>query len=265
MFGPPQASSSVPRPFGDAVLDGFDFDFEAAAQNMAPFAARLRAVMDAASSPGRRFYLAAAPQCPIPDVAMDAILQSVALDFVSVQFYNNHCGAPAFNAADDATSNFNFADWDAWARGSKNPNVKILLGVPGSPGAAGSGYVAPARLAEVIAYSKRFASFGGVMVWDMSQVFSGGSGFLDGVAASLGGVGSVQPPPPPPPSPPVTVPSWTTVWVPPPSTPTQGSGGGGGALQSQWQQCGGNGYKGPTGCKTPFTCVKQSEWWAHCN
>jgi chitinase len=42
MFGPVQSGSSALRPFGSAVLDGFDFDFEANVQNMATFANELR-------------------------------------------------------------------------------------------------------------------------------------------------------------------------------------------------------------------------------
>ena len=48
------------RPFGAAVVDGFDIDIEAVSANMAPFAARLRALADAAG--GRRYYLSATPQ-----------------------------------------------------------------------------------------------------------------------------------------------------------------------------------------------------------
>ncbi|KAK5652828.1 hypothetical protein OQA88_9494 [Cercophora sp. LCS_1] len=182
MFGP-SSSPSVPRPFGSAVIDGFDFDFEAATQNMAPFAMRLRQLMDAATaSAGRQFYLAAAPQCPYPDRPMDEILQSTRLDFVMVQFYNNWCGTSSFAPGGGG---FNFATWDQWARGSENPNVKVLVGIPGSPSAAGSGYVDAGVIADVIAFARSFPSFGGVMVWDMSQIKSNG-GFLESVAASLG-------------------------------------------------------------------------------
>lgn len=62
---------------------------------------------------------------------------------------------------------------DNWAKTvSKNKNVKILLGVSGSPAAAGTGYVAGSQLANVIKYSQTFLSFGGVMMWDMNQVWA---------------------------------------------------------------------------------------------
>lgn len=52
--------STVLRPFGDAVLDGFDFDFESPVTNVVPFAARLRTLMDQDST--KQHYLTAAPQ-----------------------------------------------------------------------------------------------------------------------------------------------------------------------------------------------------------
>lgn len=48
-FGPDSNSSAL-RPFGDAVVDGFDFDFEATVSNMATFGNELRSLMDADTS-----------------------------------------------------------------------------------------------------------------------------------------------------------------------------------------------------------------------
>ncbi|KAK1836437.1 glycoside hydrolase superfamily [Podospora conica] len=255
MFGPAQPASTVPRPFGAAALDGFDLDFEFPGAYLATFAARLRTLMNAATD--KRYYLSAAPQCPLPDRALNTVLRNVPLDFVSVQFYNNYCGAPSFGSARDA-GNFNFAAWDAWAKRSRNPAVKVLVGVPGTPQAAGSGYVSPAQLARVVEYSKRFSSFGGVMVWDMSQVYSsaGGRRLLNGIVGSLGGV--VVPPVTTttrPPAPTTTSTRRPTFTLPPPRP---------GTLR-QWQQCGGIGYSGPRVCRAPYRCVRLSQWWSHCN
>ena len=82
--------------------------------------------------------------------------------------------------------NFDFNTWDNWAKTvSKNKNVKLLLGVPAGQTAAGSGYQSASQLQQVINYCKTFSSFGGVMMWDMSQAFAN-SGFLSGVASDLG-------------------------------------------------------------------------------
>lgn len=91
MFGPVQAGSTVNRPFGNAVVDGFDFDFESSTANTAPFANELRALMNTATAAGdKEYYLSAAPQCPYPDVADNDMLSgAVSFDFISIQFYNN--------------------------------------------------------------------------------------------------------------------------------------------------------------------------------
>ncbi|KAL4815318.1 glycoside hydrolase superfamily [Aspergillus spinulosporus] len=219
-FGPDQNDTNVHRPFGSAVIDGFDFDFEAVVTNAGVFATRLRALADA--DPSKTYYLTAAPQCPYPDAADKDILNtdsSAAIDAVFVQFYNNYCGVNAYSPARNipagartkagdklrvredwygrphrssgsgnraAASNFNFDVWDNWAlTQSKNKNVRVFLGVAANTGAASTGYLPVTSLEPVISYSKGFESFGGVMMWDVSQAY-GNPGFLDGVAKALG-------------------------------------------------------------------------------
>jgi chitinase len=76
--------------------------------------------------------------------------------------------------------------WDNWAKTvSKNPDVKVFLGVPAGPTAAGAGYESASALTDVINYCKAFSSFGGVMMWDASQAWAN-QGFLSGVASALG-------------------------------------------------------------------------------
>ncbi|KAI0595533.1 glycoside hydrolase family 18 protein [Biscogniauxia sp. FL1348] len=181
LFGPNTAYAN--RPFGSAVIDGFDFDFEATTQNFVPFASRLRSLMDADLS--KPYYLSAAPQCPYPDAAMNDMLNgAISFDFIQIQFYNNYCGVQAFTPGSTTQNNYNFETWDTWAKQtSKNPDVKILMGVPANTG-AGGGYQDAAALDPIIQYNKQFSSFGGVMMWDMSQLY-GNPGFLDAVYASL--------------------------------------------------------------------------------
>lgn len=204
-FGPQQVGSSALRPFGSASIDGFDFDFEATVNNMATFGNQLRSLMDSAtSSTGRNFYLSAAPQCPYPDYADNQMLDgAVPFDFVSdgvtspvtntrpnfqqinIQFYNNYCGSQSYVPGASQQNNFDFSTWDNWAKTvSLNPNVKLMLGVPAGPTAAGSGYESASQLQQVISYSETFSSFGGVMMWDASQAYAN-SGFLSGIASDL--------------------------------------------------------------------------------
>ncbi|EGP83715.1 chitinase glycoside hydrolase family 18, partial [Zymoseptoria tritici IPO323] len=189
MFGPPGTAATVLRPFHSVSVDGFDLDIEAPTQNFVPFAKRLRALMNAANTDAnlnRQFYLTVAPQCPYPDVNNDAMLNGgVEFDAVFVQFYNNYCGIQSFIPGAATQWNYNFDTWNKWAvNGSANPNVKVFIGVPAGPTAAGSGYLSVANLKPVIEYSKKFSSFGGIMAWDASQAYVN-TGFLSGIKAAL--------------------------------------------------------------------------------
>ncbi|PNS18442.1 Chitinase 1 [Sphaceloma murrayae] len=182
-FGPVNGSSGALRPFADAVVDGFDFDIESAASNTVAFAQRLRTLIN--NYKAKRMILTAAPQCPYPDAAVGPILANVGVDAIFIQFYNNYCGTQSFTAGSASQNNFNYQTWDNWAKTvSKRKNVRIFLGVPGGPTAAGSGWKTAAGLRPIINYCKGFSSFGGVMVWDVSQAYAR-AGFLAGVKKAL--------------------------------------------------------------------------------
>ncbi|KAI7228724.1 hypothetical protein KC330_g7779 [Hortaea werneckii] len=170
-FGPKQDESTL-RPFGPAVIDGFDLDFETTMNNAAPFANRLRELMNEDTT--KQYFLTAAPQCPYPDLADNEMLNgSTYFDAIFIQFYNNYCGVNSFVPGSTEQANFNFETWTNWARTvSANPDVKILLGVPANTGAAGTGYLPVSSLGPIIAYCKRFPSFAGVMMWDASQAYA---------------------------------------------------------------------------------------------
>lgn len=273
MFGPVQSGSTVNRPFGDAVVDGFDFDFESTTQNMAPFASELRSLMDnATAAGGKKYYLSAAPQCPYPDQADNDMLNGVvSFDFINVQFYNNYCGVNTFVVGASTQPYFNFDTWDTWARTvSANPAVKVLLGIPANTGAAGSGYTTGSTLEAAIQYSETFSSFGGVMMWDMSQLYAN-TGFLAEVVSDLGSGGSTT----------TTSTATTTTSSATTSrtsttlttsttktststTSTTTSAAATGTPVAQWGQCGGNGYTGSTACASPYSCVCLSVWWCQC-
>ncbi|KAF9995190.1 Chitinase 1 [Entomortierella chlamydospora] len=151
---------SPTRPFGDAVLDGVDLDLEAGTNlGYVAFIQTLRAKF---ASSSKKFYITAAPQCPYPDFATKAALNAAWFDLVWVQFYNNYCGTQSYG-----TSNFNFDQWNDWATTvSLNPDVRILLGVPGGPGGASTGIVGSSQLLTILAGVKSYSNFGGVMMWD---------------------------------------------------------------------------------------------------
>ncbi len=228
---------------------------------MAPFANQLRSLMDADTArTGKQWLLTAAPQCPYPDSADNDMLNGqVFFNAIWVQFYNNYCGLQSFVPGSATQNNFNFAVWDNWAKTiSKNPAVKVLLGVPGSATAAGAGFESGSTLAAIIAYCNQFSSFGGVMSWDMSQIYAN-PGFLDGVKSDLGAA--------------VTVPistvasTMTTITT---SALTTTAGGvtattpAGPGTVNQWNQCGGIGWTGGTVCVAPYKCTVLSIWYSQC-
>ncbi|KAG0070721.1 Chitinase 1 [Linnemannia elongata] len=201
--------SSGTRPFGDAVLDGVDLDLESG-QNAGYVALvdSLRAKFAAAGG-ARRYYITAAPQCPYPDRATKDALEQSWFDLVWVQFYNNYCGVNNFGLG----SSFNFATWNNWATTvSLNKNVRILLGVPGGPGAAGTGVIDAARLNNILAEVQSHSNFGGVMMWDAGIARQ--SGLAASAARFLRGSSSGSLDIPKPPAPPIA-PTPPTVSAPP--------------------------------------------------
>ncbi|KAG2753615.1 carbohydrate-binding module family 5 protein [Suillus brevipes Sb2] len=159
--------TSSTRPFGTAVLDGIDMDIESGSQTgYAAFLKALRKLMDANE---KQFYLTAAPQCVFPDANLGDTLNAVGFDAVYVQFYNNWCGLQNYNNSDA----WNFGTWDNWAK-TKSPNrdVKIYIGASASP-SAGDDYVDPGTLSTIIQETMaQYSSFGGVMLWDVSQAYA---------------------------------------------------------------------------------------------
>ncbi|RKP38501.1 glycoside hydrolase superfamily [Dimargaris cristalligena] len=176
--------SSDTRPFGSVQLDGIDLDIEGGSSTgYAAFVKALRNMYSKASD-GKHYLVAAAPQCPYPDAYMGPLLSSSWVDMVFVQFYNNFCGVNNFPRF------FNFEEWQNWAdKVAVNKNVKVYLGVAGSPSAASFGYVGPDRLAEIINDSRpKYPAFGGVMIWDASQSYNnkvGGSSFAQSIKSTL--------------------------------------------------------------------------------
>lgn len=118
-----------------------------------------------AKDSSKKYYITGAPQCPFPDAMMGTVMDEVGFDAVMVQFYNNYCAT--------ASGSFNFNTWDTWAKKtSPNKNVKILLGIPGSSAAAGSGYVPFAQLKPIVEnVYNTYSSFGGVMLWGKPSDF----------------------------------------------------------------------------------------------
>ncbi|GMF03032.1 unnamed protein product [Ambrosiozyma monospora] len=117
-FGGGSDVSSSDRPFGDSIIDGFDFDIErGSSTGYAALTTKLREYYDKDSS--KQYYISAAPQCVYPDKYIGDMLSNAYVDYAFIQFYNNPCAV-------DATFN-----WDTWAdyaaNTSPNKNIKLFL------------------------------------------------------------------------------------------------------------------------------------------
>ncbi|XP_022774002.1 hevamine-A-like [Durio zibethinus] len=149
--------TSASRPLGSAVLDGIDFDIELGSTKYWDDLARYLA---AYSKPGKKVYLSAAPQCPIPDKFLGTALSTGLFDYVWVQFYNN----PPCQYSPGNTSKI-LASWKRWA--DIKAIKKLFLGLPAAKAAAGSGYIPPAVLiSQILPEIKKSPKYGGVMLWN---------------------------------------------------------------------------------------------------
>ncbi|KAB2086450.1 hypothetical protein ERO13_A04G029800v2 [Gossypium hirsutum] len=147
---------SASRPFGDAILDGIDFDIEGGTNQHWDDLAKY---LSGYSQQGKKVYLTAAPQCPFPDAWVGGALKTGLFDYVWVQFYNN----PQCQCTDGDITNLEQA-WKQWT--NDVPATKIFLGLPASPEAAGSGFIPISDLtSQVLPAIKGSAKYGGVMLW----------------------------------------------------------------------------------------------------
>ncbi|KAF9787429.1 glycoside hydrolase [Thelephora terrestris] len=161
--------NSSTRPFGTAVLDGVDLDIEGGSTSY--YQTFLDTLQTHFKSGSKRYYTTAAPQCPFPDAYLGNVINSSPFDAVYVQFYNNFCGVTKFNNSNA----WNFGQWDNWAKTqSPNPNVKVYIGAPGGPMAANQGsYVDVNTLGNIAIQTRQnYSSFGGIMLWDVSQAYA---------------------------------------------------------------------------------------------
>ena len=175
-FGPYNASWTGPRPFDTATehvaVDGFDFDLEAAFE-MNPYIA----MADQFRVRNSKLIITAAPQCPLQDqyFYLKKFIQQAQLDALFVQFYNNPvCDAIAGNGG--TGEKFNYDDWEAILdKSNKSKKAKLYIGIPANPitdpnnvdASAGSGYITPARVKELICQNKDKPHWGGISIWDM--------------------------------------------------------------------------------------------------
>ncbi|KAK6353295.1 hypothetical protein TWF696_005267 [Orbilia brochopaga] len=192
-FGPVDPLWTYGRPFGDAIVDGFDLDLEqdaASAENYRLFALALRAKF--VSAPGQ-FYLSAAPQCIYPDANLQPVLDGVCLDYIFVQFYNNPSCRPSNILSSDDTirqhQSDNFGNWNALAENNPCPGTTWYLGLLAQT--SSDDYTSQSELTGILGAIQSQSRFGGIMLWEAtfaSQLKNGeGTTYLDACKHNLQG------------------------------------------------------------------------------
>lgn len=186
-FGPVTTAwtkDDKPRPFGTAVVDGFDFDIES---QISPPPTYNGAAVDNYKTRGygkmietlkntlfpsdksKSYYLSAAPQCTIPDAHFAHLATAAWFDFMFVQFYNTaSCSARAGVNHIEGASSVDMT-YTGWADiNYYNPNTRVYIGLPASTVASESyDYYLPADEANTLIkhyYSNK--RFGGIMLWE---------------------------------------------------------------------------------------------------
>ncbi|KAI6864752.1 glycoside hydrolase [Hortaea werneckii] len=180
-FGPVSANNGQPRPWGNVAVDGFDFDIES---EISP--APTDVVGDYRSSgyaaminhfkndlypqdSSKQYYISGSPQCVIPDAHFTTVMAEASFDFLWIQFYNTpQCSARAGvnNLNGQGSNDITFSGWENSP--SKNPNIKLYLGLPADEAAANddSYYLSLSEAQQLLAEFATDAKFGGVMLWE---------------------------------------------------------------------------------------------------
>ncbi|KAL7940054.1 glycoside hydrolase superfamily [Trichoderma barbatum] len=256
-----EPNSTASRPFGDAFVNGFDFDIEHQDGNQyyQYMIATLRS--NFAKDSFNKYYITGAPQCPLPEPNMGTIIQYSEFDYLWIQFYNNNCALALNNG-----ENFNYNHWKEFLLTTPSRNASLFIGLPASALAStgtpsGSQYyIAPEQVTSLINSKKSEQSFGGVMIWDagysdknihnectytqnIHHILKTGSacGRLQSLILSSAILAPAVY------TPPAETTSSTLIQVP------------------IWGQCGGQDYTGPTLCLPPYQCIQLSKWWSSCH
>ncbi|KAH8690721.1 putative chitinase [Talaromyces proteolyticus] len=164
-------NGTVERPLGNVVVDGFDFDIENphGAEYYPDLISTLRS--NFAKDTSKTYYVTSAPQCPLPEPNMGAIIQNAKFDKIWIQFYNNNNYTYPCALGINGDAAFNWNDWVSFTANSSSKGAELYVGVPASDlGANGTPtgsvyYATPDQLATIVSGIKGDASFGGVMMW----------------------------------------------------------------------------------------------------
>ncbi|KAK4230263.1 glycoside hydrolase superfamily [Podospora fimiseda] len=174
-FGPPGFISNGLRPFGQAVIDGFDLDKNDGQPGFfGTFATALRA--NFAADLTKDYFLSAAPQCVYLDPSVPQAYLSQC-NFVWPQFFNNPaCEVGSIGLVDSVFQwSRTVGDSIVSMRDSSAFRTRLLIGIPGCLQAAPITFLrfGGVRGVQLLATQLRqligLVNLGGLMIWDGPQ------------------------------------------------------------------------------------------------
>lgn len=151
------------RPFGKAVVDGFDLEVNKGTNTAySAFAKRMLEIY--ASDPRRKYYISAAPTCMVPDHTLTKAISENSFDFLSIHTFNSSTGEGC-----SGSRNSTFDAWVEYAEDSAyNTNTSLFYGVVGHQNGS-NGFISPKNLTrDLLNYKANSTLFGGVTIWDTS-------------------------------------------------------------------------------------------------
>lgn len=169
LFGPVNLTLApwLLRPFGNVTLDGFEIASTSGGSSIESYNAFAQTLKDLfATDPSKRYYLSAAPQCPIPERSIPLGLMR-GVDFVWPQYYKN----PECDLSNTSAFADNYRRWAqilGWpTNGAANNKAPMLLvGATGNAHDGQSGYVPTSNLTAAIDNVRNMSCFGGMSLWD---------------------------------------------------------------------------------------------------
>ncbi|KAF2225259.1 glycoside hydrolase superfamily [Elsinoe ampelina] len=179
-----------PRPFGTAVVDGFDFDIESEISKAPTFKGKpvnnykVRGYVKMIQTlkqklyptdKTKQYYISGSPQCLVPDDHFAKAVQTAWFDWLFIQFYNTPlCSARAgVNYIEGASSiDISYTKWSQVP--FFNKKAKIYIGIPGSSMASKSldYYLPPLEADLLIRKYYSDSKFGGIMLWEATYAMS---------------------------------------------------------------------------------------------
>jgi chitinase len=170
-------NTTVPRPFGNVFVNGWDFDIEVNGGSSQYYQYMISALRsNFASDPNNTYYITGAPQCPLPEPNMSIIIGNSTFDKLWVQWYNNNNGLDnvpyeSCSLGFNGNAPFNYLEWVDFLATTPSSGAKLYIGAPASTLASNGNsagaiyYITPDEMATLVSETEGNSTFGGIMLW----------------------------------------------------------------------------------------------------